>query len=246
MGRETTAVQSSVVLLPSTTSLSPMRTALAVSKRLLMSDGKETMLRVRYVVARASSEFRVYGLNVTYTYTNRPQPYPLTRLVAIAGALSAAMSSCSLAQLQPTLYSPVAQWALRGAPTTAITYADRSGNGVNFTGGTPIPCPDLICGQTCITNRPPAPISPGLLTVTSASLRIGGALTLTCRVWIKSTGATQVLLEQGGSSAASADNAQYVLYVDSAHRPGLFWETGASVDNSVTSTLVAPNGKWTF
>lgn len=68
-----------------TASLGTVRLAFSFAPRFLMGDGRETLVRVRYIGARASSEFRVYGLTATYTYHNRPQPYPLTRLLTLGG-----------------------------------------------------------------------------------------------------------------------------------------------------------------
>jgi hypothetical protein len=134
------------------------------------------------------------------------------------------------AALQPTLYAPLVQWALQGAPSTAQLYNDRSGNGRHLTSGTATPVPDLIPGQSAVT-------AANLGAVISA-LALAGPMTLTARVKPSGSG-LQILLDVGDSGPASNYLIARLTSGALAYSPvsGVGYDTGS---------IVMPNEEWSF
>lgn len=146
--------------------------------------------------------------------------------------------------LQPTLYSPAAQWALRGAPVTATTYADRSGNGSHLTGGTPIPAPGSTPGQLSVIFGPGSAGS--LSRTTDAALRLSAEVTVTLKCWRRPAGTSQVLFELGGTGGMGANgNVLYELGVGSGGGLYYYSETGSQVGHAVGTSGLVPQ-TWSF
>lgn len=148
------------------------------------------------------------------------------------------------ARLQPTLYSPLAQWALQGAPDATRLYADRSGNNRHLTAGTSAPVPDLIVGQTAI--QPPTQAQAARLKRTGdVALALTGAMTVTCR--LKRTGTTGCISVQSGIFGAGATvNTLCSLVLGAGVALAYQWEQTTGNMSTVTSPLVPPLNTWAF
>ena len=132
--------------------------------------------------------------------------------------------------LTPTLYSPLVQWSLQGAPDTARMWLDRSGNARNLTSGTGTPVPDLIPGQTAVE-------LPNF-GATIPALALNGAMTLTMRVKPKDFGAYQALLDFGNSGSTS----NYYLARNAAGK----FDYAVSNVAGFSSNLDIPDDAWSF
>lgn len=141
--------------------------------------------------------------------------------------------------LTPTLYGPLAQWALRGAPDTATTYADRSGNARHITSGTPVPVPSRIPGFTGITGKNPG------LKLSGAGLRLLGEMTVTCKAWAVASAGVQVIIDCSKSGTGSANNTLFTVGI-SANAPFLYRETGSGVGVGTGMSSTVTPGRWTW
>lgn len=152
--------------------------------------------------------------------------------------------------LTPTVYSPVAQYALQGgvADYTQVR-RDRSGNGYHLTKGTPDEDYDFITGQKCIKGVP----GPGEGNATrlqrpayTAALQITGDFTMSCRVK-RLSGASGPIVCMSGYFNTGGDT-RNTLYTCSILSNGVmetFWET--THGNSQTrqsSTVNVPLNQW--
>lgn len=154
-------------------------------------------------------------------------------------AEQSAAADYSVGDLQPTLYSPLALYALRGAPTTATTYADRSGNSRPLTAGAPIPCPDAIPGFTAVTRS-------RLTRGVDAGLNLIGAVTVNARVWYAASGGTQVIAAVGNAGGASNQNTAWLIGCVSDGTLYTYTEHGSAVGAFLGSTLALTPGKWSY
>jgi hypothetical protein len=146
--------------------------------------------------------------------------------------LPPASSASPRPALQPTIYSPLAQWALQGAPDTARMYLDRSGNNNHLTGGTATAVPDLISGQTAISN--------GKLTATIPALAVTGALTVTGRLKWTPNGQQQVIIDVGSSGVGCV----YLLAASPSGNLLYYCEGSGGVPVTWTSALACTAGQW--
>lgn len=161
------------------------------------------------------------------------------------------------AALTPTLYSPVAQYALQGTGSTI--WFDRSGNALPLTAGVPTKSPDLIVGQTAAR---PVVGSRMKRVGAQAALQITGDLTVTARVKRDVGGAGPIAIMSGiFSSGDATKNTLYSLSVLSDGSLEAFWEitSGISTTRQSTTGMVLPSvwqwvswrrdattGRWTF
>lgn len=166
-------------------------------------------------------------------------PPPLDINSGDYGALLPSLYGRADGALTPTLYSPLAQWALRGAPNTSITYLDRSGNGRHITSGTPVPVPSRIPGFTGISGKNPG------LKLSGVGLRLLGELTITCKAWIVSSSAVQVILDCSRSGVGSANNTLYTVGV-SNNLPFYYRETGAGSGLGTGMSSAPQPGVWSW
>lgn len=127
------------------------------------------------------------------------------------------------AALQPTLYSPVAQWALQGAPNASLVYLDRSGNGNHLTGGMGTPAPSHIPGQKAVI-----PLYGSRLVLDAAHagpVRFTGSFTFSVVVKRLSAAFGQLITCSGIFNGSNKDrNTLYSLYVNPDGTLGYYWE----------------------
>ena len=153
--------------------------------------------------------------------------------------------SPKLPALQPTLYSPLAQWSLQGAPDTARLYLDRSGNSRHLTAGNSVAFPDLISGQTAIA--PPTQTQANRLKcVGQAALAITGAMTVTCR--LRRSGTSGCISVQSGifGAGSTVNTLCSLVLTGDGSAPGYQWERTTGNMVSVTSPLSLPLNTWAF
>lgn len=152
--------------------------------------------------------------------------------------------------LQPTIATPLAQWALGN--TAGSSSADRSGNGRTLSGLGPASlCPDLRTRHKALINLA---ANPGGAQRSDAALRLTGAMTLTARVW--TFGAFGSATEQtiaaclNGGGETEADNILYALQIGGGiGAPQVLryrCESGLGIDANVDSALALVIGRWYF
>lgn len=142
--------------------------------------------------------------------------------------------------LQTVKYNPIALYALRGAPDTALVYADRSGNNRNLQSGAVLPAPDFIPGHTCVTRN-------SLARASDPAFQRLGEITVCARVWRYDVGAPyQYICDVGNSSGQPEGNTCFNFLIDSAGRLLAASEHGNATGSGFVSTLVPPAGRWVF
>jgi hypothetical protein len=153
------------------------------------------------------------------------------------------LSSLPPPALTPTLYEPLAQWALQGWPNLSAVYHDRSGNNRHLTSGSPYGARDLIEGQRAITPR----FSSRLQRAADPGLRTTGAMTFTCRLKRVRARYGAVAVYSGIFGAGATQNTLYSLGIDAGGVPSYFYE--ATTGNGISwaaAGLVVPLFEWVF
>jgi concanavalin A-like lectin/glucanase superfamily protein len=135
--------------------------------------------------------------------------------------------------LTPTLYAPVAQYALRGHGVEL--YADRSGNARDLsTQITPAYAPDGY-NNTCLH-------AGRVVSAALVPLQITGDLTLTVRAWACAASAGRQFINNANDGTAVAS--PYCMLIGADGRLACAVESSTQQDYLYTSPLQVPWGRW--
>ncbi len=156
------------------------------------------------------------------------------------------------ASLQPTIYSPIAQWALQGAtdPTPARVYLDRSGNARHLTQGSPTGEPDLIPGQTAIRPNSTGDFTTGNKLRNNPADAVIAAVTeftITSRIkWDGGGGNMVATISSNYTGAASNSTNMQFQILSNSHPLYSYSPNAAGFASYEASTLACPVGQWVF